>query len=210
MKALRYFLTIAAITAAATTSAQTIDMNAVADFSPSTQCRVFEICRHTNLQPSQQVQIAHMVESQDSIMAARLKADGGVLTVKSRNAVDRFRANQLKQLLSDDQLQQYYRGIYDAEASAEANAITNTLQKKYNLTDQNGKFIRVAFYKIGLESRVIKKLMADKPKAANAKIAKLRQHYIQTIEDKGGIRVDPEAMTVEVIRPFRPNNLNLD
>lgn len=208
MKALRYFFAVAAVSVAAASSAQTIDMNAVSNFSPGTQCRVFDICRYTHLDPSQQVKVAHMVESQDSLMASRLKADGGVLTVKSRNAVDRFRVNKLKQLLSDEQLQQYYRGVYDAEAAAEANAITNTLQKKYNLTDQNGKFIRVAFYKIGIESRVIKKLMADKPKAANAKIAKLRQEYIQTIEDKGGIRVDPEAMTVEFVRPFRPNDLN--
>ena len=35
------------------------------------------------------------------------------------------------------QIQQYWRGVYNAEAMAEGAAIANTLQKKYGLTDQN-------------------------------------------------------------------------
>ena len=49
--------------------------------------------------------------------------------------------------------------------------------------------------------------MADNPKKANAEIARLRDEQLKTIEEKGGIRVDPEMMTVEYIRPFNPNSL---
>ena len=73
------------------------------------------------------------------------------------------------------------------------------------MTDQNWKFIRNAFYKIGLESRVLKKTVPQKK--AESEIALLRSQQLDEIEARGGIRVDPVAMTVTVVREFNPTAL---
>ena len=131
----------------------------------------------------------------------------GIVSVKNQRKLQRLHDKNLAEILSAEQLESYYRGLFDKEADAEGTDIANTLQKKYSLTDQNWKFIRIAFYKIGLETRVINKLMASQPTKAKKEIAKVREQYLRSIEEKGGIRVNPD-MTVTTVRPFDPNTLN--
>lgn len=188
--------------------AQTLDTEALAKFSPSTQRDVFEVSSLAKLTAEQQVKLAKAIEKENAKFLDIVKANEGILTVKGRNQLAKMRENTLSTLLSDDQLQQYYRGVFDKEADAEGNAIANGLQKKYNLTDQNWKFIRVACYKIALESRVIKKMMADQPKKAQKKIADLRAEWLKTIEEKGGIAINPDDMTLTYTREFNPNTLH--
>lgn len=188
--------------------AQTLDTEALAKFSPSTQRDVFEVSGLVKLTPEQQVKLAKAIEKENAKFLNIVKDNEGILTVKGRNQLAKMRENTLSTLLSDDQLQQYYRGVFDKEADAEGNAIADGLQKKYNLTDQNWKFIRVACYKIALESRVIKKLMADQPKKAQKKIADLRAEWLKTIEEKGGIAINPDDMTLSYTREFNPNTLH--
>lgn len=188
--------------------AQTLDTEALAKFSPSTQRDVFEVSGLVKLTPEQQVKLAKAIEKENAKFLNIVKDNEGILTVKGRNQLAKMRENTLSTLLSDDQLQQYYRGVFDKEADAEGNAIANGLQKKYNLTDQNWKFIRVACYKIALESRVIKKMMADQPKKAQKKIADLRAEWLKTIEEKGGIAINPDDMTLTYTREFNPNTLH--
>lgn len=188
--------------------AQTLDTEALAKFSPSTQRDVFEVSSLAKLTAEQQVKLAKAIEKENAKFLDIVKDNEGILTVKGRNQLAKMRENTLSTLLSDDQLQQYYRGVFDKEADAEGNAIANGLQKKYNLTDQNWKFIRVACYKIALESRVIKKMMADQPKKAQKKIADLRAEWLKTIEEKGGIAINPDDMTLTYTREFNPNTLH--
>lgn len=188
--------------------AQTLDTEALAKFSPSTQRDVFEVSGLVKLTPEQQVKLAKAIEKENAKFLDIVKDNEGILTVKGRNQLAKMRENTLSTLLSDEQLQQYYRGVFDKEADAEGNAIADGLQKKYNLTDQNWKFIRVACYKIALESRVIKKMMADQPKKAQKKIADLRAEWLKTIEEKGGIAINPDDMTLTYTREFNPNTLH--
>lgn len=186
--------------------AQTLDTDALKSFSPSTVREVFEICRYVKLTAPQQIKLAEAIDSENEEFVSLIAADNGVMSVKTRNRMRKLRDNALASILDQEQLAQYYRGVYDAEANAEGISIADRLQKKYGLTDQNWKFIRIAFYKIGLESRVIRKLMADTPKKAEAAIARLREEQLKTIEEKGGIRVNPD-MTVVYIREFKPEAL---
>ena len=188
--------------------AQTLDTEALAKFSPSTQRDVFEVSGLVKLTPEQQVKLAKAIEKENAKFLDIVKDNEGILTVKGRNQLAKMRENTLSTLLSNEQLQQYYRGVFDKEADAEGNAIADGLQKKYNLTDQNWKFIRVACYKIALESRVIKKMMADQPKKAQKKIADLRAEWLKTIEEKGGIAINPDDMTLTYTREFNPNTLH--
>lgn len=187
-------------------SAQTLDVAALKSFPPSVAREVFSVTRYVKLDSDTQIALARAFEKEDAAFVQAVEADGGILSVKSERKLEKMRDRTLADILSDEQLQQYYRGVYDAEALAEGNAVGDKLRKKYNLSDQNWKFIRIAFYKIGLESRVINKLAAS-PAEANKKIAALRKEQLATIEAKGGIRVNDD-MTVTVVRPFDPNALH--
>lgn len=187
-------------------SAQTLDVAALKSFPPSVAREVFEIARYVKLDGDTQIALAEAFENEDAAFVKAVEDDGGILSVKATRRLAKMRERALADILSDEQLQQYYRGIFDAEALAEGNAVADKLRKKYKLTDQNWKFIRIAFYKIGLESRVINKLAAS-PAEAKKKIAALRKEQLATIEEKGGIRVNDD-MTVTVVRPFDPNTLH--
>lgn len=188
--------------------AQTLDTKALAKFSPSTQRAAFEVCKNVKLSADQQIALAKAIDKENDFFIKCINDNEGVLTPKGKNQLNRMREKTLNDILDQEQLAQYYRGVYDAEADAEGNAIANTLQKKYNLTDQNWKFIRVAFYKIALDSRVIRKMMADQPKKANKKIDELKKYYLKTIEEKGGLSVGPETMTITWLRDFDPDKLH--
>lgn len=189
-------------------SAQTLDVDALGSFHPSTVREVFGVSRYVKLDATQQQSLARAFEHEDSAFVARVKADGGILSVKGNKEIQKMHDRAIARVLDGEQLGQYYRGVFDKEADAEGIAVADRLQKKYDLTDQNWKFIRIAFYKIGLESRVINKLMADQPAKAKKKIEKLREEMLASIEAKGGIRVNPEGTKVTVVKPFDPNALH--
>ena len=210
MKNLIYVAAFILISAFARVSAQTLDVAALEGFSPSTVVRVYDVSRYVKLDAGQQKALAAAIEKADAKEMAMIKAADGVLTTADSRKVEKQRHKMLAGILSTEQMEQYYRGVFDSEADAEGIAVANRLQKKYNLTDQNWKFIRIAFYKIALDSRVINAMMADQPAKAKKKIEKLREEQLATIEAKGGIRVNPAGTTVTVIKPFDPNTLHKD
>lgn len=210
MKKLIYVAAFILISAFARVSAQTLDVTALEGFNPSTVVRVYDVSRYVKLDAGQQKALAAAIEKADAKEVAMIKAADGVLTTADSRKVEKQRHKMLTGILSTEQMEQYYRGVFDSEADAEGIAVANRLQKKYNLTDQNWKFIRIAFYKIALDSRVINAMMADQPAKAKKKIEKLREEQLATIEAKGGIRVNPAGTTVTVIKPFDPNTLHKD
>ena len=210
MKKLIYVAAFILISAFARVSAQTLDVAALEGFSPSTVVRLYDVSRYVKLDAGQQKALAAAIEKADAKEVAMIKAADGVLTTADSRKVEKQRHKMLAGILSTEQMEQYYRGVFDSEADAEGIAVANRLQKKYNLTDQNWKFIRIAFYKIALDSRVINAMMADQPAKAKKKIEKLREEQLATIEAKGGIRVNPAGTTVTVIKPFDPNTLHKD
>ncbi|MDE5684502.1 MAG: hypothetical protein K2I39_09890 [Muribaculaceae bacterium] len=208
MAKLKFFVATVFLLAGTSLSAQTLDVDALGVYHPSTVREVFAVSRYVKLDAAQQRALASAFEREDSVFVARVKADGGILSVKGNREVQKMHDRAIARVLDGEQLEQYYRGVFDKEADAEGIAVANRLQKKYGLTDQNWKFIRIAFYKIGLDSRVINKLMADQPAKARKKIETLRSEMLASIEAKGGIRVNPEGTTVTVVKPFDPNSLH--
>ncbi|MDE6338661.1 MAG: hypothetical protein K2K97_02600 [Muribaculaceae bacterium] len=208
MTKLKIFISTLVLLFSAPVWAQTLDTDALASFPSAVQRDVFEVSSQVKLTADQQVLLAKAIEQENDKMIEAIKANDGVLTTKGRNQIAKMRDKSIQSILSTDQQEQYYRGIYNAAADAAGNALADALQKKYDLTDQNWKFIRVAWYKYNLDSRVIRKMLADQPKKADKKCAELKQYWLDTIEAKGGIRVDPDAMTVTVTRPFDPNALH--
>lgn len=189
---------------------QTLDTNALSNTSPSVSLRVWEVARHVKLSAEEQQKLARAFEACDSEWFAMMASDNGIEAQSTQRRYQKLNDKAISKILNKEQQEQYYRGVFNAEANAEGNAVADRLQKKYGLTDQNWKFIRIAFYKIALDSRVINKMLADKPAEAKKKIAALRKEQLATIEAKGGIRVDAEGKTVKVIKPFEPNTLHKD
>lgn len=186
--------------------AQTLDTEALSKINPAVQRQVFEVAQFVKLSGNQQLELAKAFETQNTRFIEIIKLNEGVMTVQGKNQLTKMHEKALEKVMTKEQLEEYYRGLYNDEASKEANDITDMLMKKYNLTDQNGKFIRIAFYAIGLESRVIQKMMGDQPKKAAKKIEELKKYQLNTIEEKGGLRVNPD-MTITWVRKFDPNAL---
>ena len=207
MTKLRHIIPLLFLALSLACTAQTLDTDALAEYPAAIQRQVFEVAQYAKLTGEQQRTLAEAIKKENKIFADAVKANGGALTVKSRNKLNKSREATLSSILDREQLEQYYRGVYDAEADAEGNRVADMLQKKYNLTDQNWKFIRVAFYKAALESKVIRKVMADTPKKAEKRIAEVRAEQMRSIEEKGGLRVNPD-MTITWLREFDPNKLH--
>lgn len=207
MTKLRHIIPLLFLALSLACAAQTLDTDALAEYPPAIQRQVFEVAQYAKLTGEQQRTLAEAIKKENKIFADAVKANGGALTVKSRNKLNKSREATLTSILDREQLEQYYRGVYDAEADAEGNRVADMIQKKYNLTDQNWKFIRVAFYKAALESKVIRKVMADSPKKAEKRIAEVRAEQMRSIEEKGGLRVNPD-MTITWLREFDPNKLH--
>lgn len=205
MKRIIASLLFFAIFSTLTSFSQTTDCSAIKDFSPALQVQTAEVCRYVCLTSDQQVSLAKGIQKYDKAYVKALNADSGLLTSKSAKKLEKSWVEMLRSVMTEQQVQQYYRGLFDSEANAEGIKIANALQKKYGLTDQNWKFIRIAMYKLALEQRVANKLIEGKE--AKKHVAKLKKDLLQTIVDKGGISVDPDAMTVTVICEFDPNHL---
>ena len=106
------------------------------------------MCKYVKLTPGAAGETCQSHRKGKCLFIKAINDNEGVLTTKGNNQLGKMRDNTLKSILDDEQIQQYWRGVYNAEAMAEGAAIANTLQKKYGLTDQNWKFINVAFYKM--------------------------------------------------------------
>lgn len=215
---LKYFLFGVMTFIATPLFSQTLDTEALAKVNPAASRQVYEVAQHVKLTAKQQLEFAKALQKENAKFLEIMKQNLGVMTAKGKTQLAKMRDNAISTILDAEQQAQYYRGVFDAEADAEGNRIADTLQKKYNLTDQNWKFIRIAFYKIGLETRVLNKMLADTPKKAAQKIKELRREYLNSIEEKGGLRVnttdangkeitDPNEMTVTWVRDFDPNAL---
>ena len=96
-------------------SAQTLDTEALASVHPSTAREVFGVSRYVKLDGAQQKALATAFEREDSIFVARIKADGGVLSVKGNREIQKMHDRAIASVLSDEQLEQYYRGVIDKE-----------------------------------------------------------------------------------------------
>lgn len=206
MQKITSIITTFFLSAAFAGMAQTVDTEALKPFDASTVRATYEVCRHVSLTPEQQVKLAKQIERENVDFLKEISKNSGFLSAKANKKLQKAHDAALADILDGEQLEQYYRGVYNAEALAEGNGIADRLQKQYSLTDQNWKFIRNAFYRIGLDTRVLKKTMASNPKAQAAEIKRRRSAQLQEIEDRGGIRVNPD-MTVTVVRPFDPNSL---
>ncbi|MCK9628221.1 MAG: hypothetical protein M0R37_06475 [Bacteroidales bacterium] len=203
MKKVSILLTFFFAAAALTANAQTASPKLTEGFNPSTVRSVYEIIRHVPLSEAKQISLAKAVEEEDALFAKLLKKES-VLSIKSQKTLADLRKKNMLSILSESEMDQYYRGISDAEAEAMAVTARETINPQISGGYQDGKFIYASFYKIYLESKVAEMKYADNPAKLKAVLKKIREDEFRVLLDKSGIVANDELKGSRAWT-FKPN-----
>lgn len=203
MKKVSILLTIFFAAVAVTANAQTINPKVIDNFNPSTVRGVYEIIRHVPLNEAKQVELARAIEQEDSLFADLLRKEQVLGTISQKKLSDLHKKNMLS-ILSEKEMDQYYRGISDTEAEALAVTARETINPQINGGYQDGKFIYASFYKIYLESKVAELKYADDPARLKAALKKIREDEFKVLLDKSGI-VATDELKGSRAWTFKPN-----
>ena len=153
MKRINILLALICIGIAGTINAQTISAKIIDSFHPSTVRNVYEIIRHVPLEESKQLSLAKLIEEEDAFFVKKLKEEI-VISIPTAQVIKMLRDENLKKVLSEKELEQYYRGICDEEAEAMAVDVREKTKAQLGTSYEEGKYIFASFYKIFLESKV--------------------------------------------------------
>ncbi|MPM72235.1 hypothetical protein SDC9_119208 [bioreactor metagenome] len=123
---------------------------------------------------------------------------------KNQKVLNELRKKNLQTILSEEELDQYYRGISDTEAEALAVTARDKINPQINGGYQDGKFIYASFYKIYLESKVAELKYADDPARLKAALRKIREDEFKVLLDKSGI-VATDELKGSRAWTFKPN-----
>lgn len=203
MKKVSILLTFFFAAAAITANAQTASPKLIDSFNPSIVRSVYEIIRHIPLNEAKQIALARAIEQEDSLFADLLRKEQ-VLGTKSQKTLSDLRKKNLQTILSENELDQYYRGISDTDAEALAVIARETINPQINGGYQDGKFIYASFYKIYLESKVAELKYADDPARLKAALKKIREDEFKVLLDKSGI-VATDELKGSRAWAFKPN-----
>lgn len=203
MKKVSILLSMFFAAVAITANAQTASQKLIDSFNPSTVRSVYEIIRHIPLDEAKQIALARAIEQEDSLFADLLRKEQ-VLGTKSQKTLSDLRKKNLQTILSENELDQYYRGISDTEAEALAVTARETINPQINGGYQDGKFIYASFYKIYLESKVAELKYADDPARLKSALKKIREDEFRVLLDKSGI-VATDELKGSRAWTFKPN-----
>lgn len=203
MKRRYIFFTLSFLIFAGSAFAQSASAKMVDSFNPSTVRNVYEIIRYVPLTESKQIELAKLIEQEDVYFAKQLKEEQ-VISTKTKNQLTKIRKENLQKILSEQELDQYYRGISDIDAEAMAADVRDKVKIQLKASYQEGKFIYASFYKIFLESKVAQIKYADKPKQLEVLLKKIKDDELKVLLDKSGLSVDDNYIAKRVWT-FKPN-----
>jgi ribosomal protein L12E/L44/L45/RPP1/RPP2 len=186
-----------------TNTAQTVSGKIIDSFNPSTVRNVYEIIRHLPLDESKQLSLAKLIEEEDAFFVKKLKEEV-VISVPTAQVLKKLKDDNLKKVLNEQELDQYYRGISDAEAEAMAVEVREKTKAQLGTSYEEGKYIFASFYKIFLESKVAQIKYADKPKILENKLKQIKEDELKVLLEKCGISVDDNYVAKRVWK-FKQN-----
>jgi len=203
MKRLYIVLTLCCLSVALASNAQSASAGIVDSFNPSTVRNVYEIIKYVPIEEKKQLALAILIEKEDIFYAKCLKEDK-VISNRNKNILLAMRKENLQKVLTDEELEQYYRGISDIEAEAMAVDVREKTKIQLGASYQEGKFIYASFYKIFLESKVAELKYADKPKQLDSALKKIKEDELKVLLEKSGLSVDDNFIAKRVWT-FKPN-----
>lgn len=203
MKSLYIVLTLCCLSFAVKSNGQAASEKMVASFNPSTVRNVYEIIKHVPLDDEKQMALARIIEEEDIFFAKCLKEDK-VISSRNKNALLSMRKENLLKVLTDEELEQYYRGISDTDAEAMAADLREKIKIQLGTSYQEGKFIYASFYKIFLESKVAELKYSDNPKHLYSALKKIKEDELKVLLEKSGLSVD-DNFVARRVWTFKPN-----
>ena len=203
MKRIIILLALTCIGTAGTINAQTISVKIIDSFNPSTVRNVYEIIRHVPLEESKQLSLAKLIEEEDAFYVKKLK-DEVVISVPTAQIIKKLRDENLKKVLSEQEIEQYYRGICNDEAEAMAVEIREKTKAQLGTSYEEGKYIFASFYKIFLESKVAQIKYSDKPKILETKLKQIKEDELKVLLEKCGISIDENYIASRIWK-FKQN-----
>ncbi len=189
MKHIFIFLTLLFVFIAGTSNAQTVSGKVTDSFNPSTVRKVYEIIIHVPLDEAKQLALAKLAEEEDAHFVNILRKEI-YISIPSANALKKLHEENLRKVLSDEELDQYYRGICDDQAEAKAVEIREKTKVHLNTSYEEGKFVFASFYKIFLLSEVAKIKYAGQPKILESEINRITEDELNVLREKCGISFD--------------------
>jgi len=186
MKRQYLFLALLCVGIAYTSNAQTISRKIIDNFNPSTVRNVYEIIIHVPLEESKQIVLAKLIEEEDVFFVKKLKEEV-YISIPTGNELKKLHDQNLKKVLSEQELNFYYRGIYNKEAEAKAVEVREKTKAQLGTSYEEGKFIFASFYKIFLESKVAEIKYADSPKILEQKLTQIKEDELNVLLEKCGI-----------------------
>ena len=177
--------------------AQTISNKIIDNFHPSTVRNVYEIIKHVPLEESKQIALAKLIEEEDVFYVKKLK-DEIYISIPTENLLKKLHEENLKKILSEQELDLYYRAIFNDDAEAQAVEVREKTKKQLGTSYEEGKFIFASFYKIFLESKVAGIKYADSPKILEAKLKQIKVDELDILLEKCGISIDENYIAKRV------------
>jgi hypothetical protein len=203
MKKISVFLIILCAGLSGTIKAQTVSTKVIDSFNPSTVKNVYEIIRYVPLSEEKQMALARLIEEEDALFVQKLRKEV-VISVPTANELKKLREDNLHKVLSDSEMDQYYRGISNIEAEAMAANVRDKVKDQLGANYSEGKFVYASFYKIYLESKVAELKFAGKPKVIEAKLRQIWEDEMSVLVEKCGITLDKNLVAKRVWQ-FKPN-----
>ena len=142
MKTIAAMLTLGVACWAFGTQAQTFDTRLLSQYDASVLRELYPVCRHTTVSAEQQVRLAERIRQENLRFAELIRCDGGVLAPASETELERMRDNALREILTEEQLLQYYRYEALPAAYARGREAKKIVSKQLQLTYMELKYVK--------------------------------------------------------------------
>ena len=200
MKTIAAMLTLGVACWAFGTQAQTFDTRLLSQYDASVLRELYPVCRHTTVSAEQQVRLAERIRQENLRFAELIRCDGGVLAPASETELERMRDNALREILTEEQLLQYYRYEALPAAYARGREAKKIVSKQLQLTYMELKYVNNAFFVIEQETQAAKKFWRGNPAEARDRIRSVYEREIAQLEAKSGIRIDKQMRGIDRLR----------
>lgn len=189
-----------------TVGAQTLDQSLLTRFDPATVRELYAITRSTTLLAEQQMALAARIEAENTRFTELLAQDNGLLTLPSEAELVAMRDASLREILTEEQLLDYFRRQVDPEARARGKEVLKAVSQQLKLSYMELKYIDNTFFKIEQDIQAARMLYKDAPAKAKAEAEHIYAYQIAQLELKSGIRVDKnlKATRVKTINDYAP------
>ena len=153
MKTIAAMLTLGVACWAFGTQAQTFDTRLLSQYDASVLRELYPVCRHTTVSAEQQVRLAERIRQENLRFAELIRCDAPA----SETELERMRDNALREILTEEQLLQYYRYEALPAAYARGREAKKIVSKQLQLTYMELKYVNNAFFVIEQETQAAKK-----------------------------------------------------